>query len=111
MKKEYNSIRNLRSFSLGISFILATLRQIEYAKDMYILDIEQGIEVYIPSELNQNDLPQSMRYYDPIIRIIYSRMLSSKKEYYNLRNSMNLAILQRDNLELQFKKKIGLAPG
>lgn len=43
------------------------LEKIKLAKKMFALQLEQEGEVLIPQELNQQDLPISFRFYDPII--------------------------------------------
>ena len=37
------------------------------AKEIFLRDVEQGTEAYIPREMNMEDFSASMRYYDPIL--------------------------------------------
>jgi hypothetical protein len=46
---------------------MALLKRIEISKKLFIIDIEQGLEVFIPSDLQQNKLPMTFRYFDPIL--------------------------------------------
>ena len=48
-------------------FVKAFLIKIELAKQLFVLDVEQGTEVSIPDDLCQRDLPWSFRFYDPIL--------------------------------------------
>ena len=64
-----NMAIKLRCIS-GKAFLNALLRRIELAKEMFILEIETGQEVFIPKDLTFDSLPYSMRYYDPIIAYV-----------------------------------------
>jgi len=54
----------------GLVFLKAILMRIKYIKQILILDIAEGIEVYIPKALSQSQLPSSFRFYDPILMMI-----------------------------------------
>jgi hypothetical protein len=62
-------IINLKSIS-GILHVNAVLIKIEQAKKLFVMDISEGTEVFIPKDLSQDQLPISFRYYDPLIQII-----------------------------------------
>lgn len=64
-----NMVIKLRAIN-GIAYLRCLLRKIQIAKELFILEIEQGAEVFIPKELSQDHLPYSMRYYDPIVALI-----------------------------------------
>ena len=70
----------------GHYFIFAILKLLEIEKEMFVLNLEQGVEAIIPKQLRQDDLPMSFRFYDPILRIIDKFMPNCKKEYFNLKN-------------------------
>ena len=53
-----------------LMFVQIKKKQIELAREIYILDIEQGQEVFIMPELSQQTLPKSFNFYDPILKII-----------------------------------------
>ena len=61
-------------------FIQIKKKQIELAKEIYILDIEQGQEVFILPELGQQKLPESFKFYDPILKIIQEKCDIHRKE-------------------------------
>ena len=46
------------------------LRRIELAKELFMLEVETGKEVFIMKDLTMDHFPYSMRYYDPILAIV-----------------------------------------
>ena len=60
-------------FILGVGalsdlfFIKAILVKYEMIKKKFVLELEQGQEVFIPEGLTCDVYPRSFRYYDPII--------------------------------------------
>jgi hypothetical protein len=69
LMNEYNKlnlIMNLKAVT-GVTFIKAALRKISVCKQLFVLDLEQGTEVYMSKELNQNSFPMAFRYYDGIL--------------------------------------------
>ena len=63
----------------GITFIKACLRRIEVIKELFALEIEQGLEVQIPRSLGQSHLPRSFRYYDSVLAIIRENVSEEKR--------------------------------
>ena len=70
-KKElvYNRLELICRTSLleGPQYIIAVINKIKVSKEMFVLDLELGQEVPVPDVLSMKKLPQSFRYYDPII--------------------------------------------
>ena len=58
----------------GILYIKALIHRQELSKYLFIHEIEQGQEVYIPIELSQDKMPPSFRYYDPILALIQNNL-------------------------------------
>lgn len=62
-------------FILGVGglndlfFIIAILKKYDIVKKKFVLDLEEGQEVFIPQDLTCDAYPRSFRYYDPIIQI------------------------------------------
>ena len=54
----------------GPRYIEAVMERIHLTKNQFILDLEQGSEVIIPKEINQDFLPASYRYYDSILMLV-----------------------------------------
>ena len=46
------------------------LNKIRLAKEIFVIDIEKGGEVFIPVELNQGDIGRSFRFYDSLVMIV-----------------------------------------
>lgn len=54
----------------GKRFLQLKLKLINVSKQVLMIHLEQGKEVHIPPELSQDGLPMTMRFYDPILKII-----------------------------------------
>lgn len=80
-------ILNLKSL-IGILHVKAMLIKIEQAKKLFILDMSDGCEVFIPKDLSQTQYPMSYRYYDPLIQIVQQRIADDRKDFYKLKNTM-----------------------
>lgn len=74
----------------GLFYIDALLKRINLAKEIFVLDIEQGNDVFIMDDLSQQKLPISFRYYDPIIKIIFNRMSEFGKNYFSQQTKQRL---------------------
>lgn len=62
----YNNLKiiiNLKMVNKNL-FIKLALRKIKIAKEIFILDLEQGQEVFIPKEFSLDRYPLSFQYYD-----------------------------------------------
>ena len=57
---------NLRAIQ-GEMFVHVCLKLIDTSRRLFLMQIEDGDEVYIPRELSQDNLPSSFRFYDPIM--------------------------------------------
>jgi hypothetical protein len=83
-------------FMLGVGgltdifYLKAVLRKIELQKKMFVLELEQGQEVYIPNELSCDTYPQGFRFYDPIIQIVNHLFTSDNQVYHTLKTEFNL---------------------
>ena len=72
---------NLKALK-GIIMLNAMLKRIKLQKELFVLDIEDGNEIYIPSALTQDRLPYSFRFYDPIIALINENISENRREFY-----------------------------
>jgi hypothetical protein len=82
--KQYNKVKMLMDLRIlkGLFFIEILLRRIKLAKQIFVLDVEQGQEVFIPKDLSQVNMPMSFRYYDPIIKIILKKMSVESRQFF-----------------------------
>ena len=51
-------------------YIKAALMKLQVAKELFVLDIEQGSEAYVPPELTVDLMPMSFRFYDAILVLV-----------------------------------------
>ena len=65
-----------------ILFIKCALMKIQVAKELFVLEVEQGHEAYVPNELAVEYLPLSFRFYDAIL-IYVQELVSSKTKDLN----------------------------
>jgi hypothetical protein len=82
-----NLILNIKAVT-KINYIQCLIKRIELAKRLFVMDIEQGAEAYIPNDLRNSKLPLSFQYYDPIMTIVQQRMADDRKEYFIKKNLM-----------------------
>jgi len=96
LMKQYLKLRLVLALGLlhGLFFIETLLRKIKLAKQIFVLDLEQGQEVFILSDLSQRNLPLSFRYYDPIIKIVFNRMTQESKQYFSMQTDQKLRKLK-----------------
>ena len=82
MTAQLKKTKNMKKTSIitGVRLIMANIKVIELVKDQFIMNFEQGKYIAIPQELNQNDLPLSFKYYDPILMLIKEK-LSKERRY------------------------------
>jgi hypothetical protein len=73
-----------------ILLIRARLKLIELATNIFMLEVQQGQESFIPKELCQDSLPKCYKFYDPILLIIQDKIPEDRKEYFYSRNCLNL---------------------
>lgn len=66
-------------------------------------NVELGDEAFIPPQLNQKDLGQCYRFYNPILSIIQEMCSDHKKNLYIERNTQLLKMAHED---MQLFKKI-----
>ena len=72
----------------GILYVKSLIKRAELAKFLFTRDIEYGQQVYIPHELNQDRLPYSFRYYDPILRFVEENIDEDRREFFLLKNQL-----------------------
>mmetsp|Transcript_21305 Transcript_21305/g.32979 ORF Transcript_21305/g.32979 Transcript_21305/m.32979 type:complete len:82 (-) Transcript_21305:1133-1378(-) len=74
----------------GVFALKILQKKIALAREAFVLEIEQGAEVFIPHELSQDKLPLSFRFYDPVLKIIHTNMSHERKQYFSLKTEFNL---------------------
>lgn len=74
----------------GLIGVMLRIKYLQILREMFIIDLKQGKELMIPSELRTSDLPQSMRFYDPIINMLETGIDEETTYTYSLKR--NIAI-------------------
>jgi hypothetical protein len=78
-------IKYIKTIGLkGVLFVIASLKLILLSKKIFILEVSQGRETIIPKILRQDQLAESFRCYDPLLRIIDMTMDESTKYQFNV---------------------------
>ena len=78
------------------NFIL--LKIIDLERELFVIDVEQGNEVWVPTSLSLDCYPQSFHYYDPIMQVIRSNMRDHKRELICQKNMLNLDRIKKDSI-------------
>jgi hypothetical protein len=72
--------------------------KVSLARSLFIKQIEEGEETFIPKGLSQDDLPWSFRYYDPIQAIIQEMVSDDRRAYFTLRQQVAGDVHAENNL-------------
>lgn len=106
--KQYMKTRLMLSLKMlkGLFFIETLLTKIKLAKQIFVLDVEQGQEVFILDDLSQRHLPLSFRYYDPIIQITINKMSNESKLYFSQQTTNKLSKHKHSNMWDNLKNSI-----
>jgi hypothetical protein len=56
----------------GCKLLMCFIKKLSIQKRIFIIDLQLGIPALVPTQMRQEDLPMSFRYYDPILRYIKS---------------------------------------
>lgn len=94
--KRFKLLRNINRLQLfyilgifeGLQLLQVQLELIRLRKQLYIITIEQGMEMKIPNFLSQQNLPKSFRYYDPIVQITQNLISNEKRNFLNVQTSL-----------------------
>lgn len=69
----------------GILYVEVLLERFKTIKELFIHEVEEGCETFIPKDLSQDHLPMSFRYYDPVIAIVSEHVSHLKRENLTLK--------------------------
>ena len=102
-------INMLTSFRIakGVFYLQIMLKRIEINKQLFMQEVQKGIEVLIPRDLSQDSLPHSFRFYDQTINMIQDKMVFDRREFYGLKKAMALVYKEIDE-EKSYMHKLGL---
>lgn len=85
----------------GELYIQILLKKIQMARILFIAKLEQGLEVMIPHELSQDQLPISFRFYDPILQIANEDCREVVRCEFNIKNKLNANRLNNENIKFR----------
>ena len=71
-----------------VQLIQVLLQRIKFVKQLFVIELEYGKEVAIPSALSQTNMPSSFRFYDPIIKIAQQRVSVAKQKKLKMQQSL-----------------------
>jgi hypothetical protein len=85
------------------------IKLINVSKQILTINLEQGNEVHIPPELSQDGVPMTMRFYDPILKIIQQSCSDEKKNYFLLENQYVLKQIELEDMTAKLKNYFGIS--
>ena len=91
----------------GKLYLRALKKKIQVARELFIIEIEQGEEVYIPGDLSQDQLPYSFRYYDPVMMFAQDAVSDYKRDYFNVKGQIAFYIHRQGDLKQRVLEKLG----
>ena len=100
-------VLNLKSLQ-GTLYLKTVLEKIEISRKLFVIAVQDGDEIFIPSDLSQSKLPISFRYYDPIIQVVQERMAPGKSDYFKLKNSLKQEIYGEVDVNYKMLEQLGL---
>lgn len=77
-------------------------------KELFLFDIEEGSQVFIPKQLSQDQFPYSMRYYDSVIGYIQENINEETRQLFDLKNSVAFAIHKHSDFKIQLLESLGI---
>ena len=67
-------------------YIRIILKRIEISKEIFLMNIELGLETFIPKVLAQDTMPISFRFYDSIMNLVVSRCSEEMRQILCIKN-------------------------
>ena len=107
----YHKIKLILQLQLihGPLYIRVQLHKYKIAKNLFQIEIQGGNDSYIPIEMSLRRLPTSFKYYDPVLIIVRTLMPQVRKQFYGLKNALQLYYANNSAYD-QFRKKLGFFP-
>ena len=70
---------------------MCMLKIISHEKELFVLEMERGVEVKIPRLLALSQYPHSFRYYDSLVNTIKELYSLEQKDFSKLKKSISYA--------------------
>lgn len=97
-----------KSVSPKILYIKVALLKVKISRKLFILDLEQGEEVYVPPELAQNQLPINYRFYDSILNNCQQMVSKETKEFFKFKNKFKFQFMRNEDFKQRLLEKLGI---
>ena len=94
----------------GLTYLKCLLLRINLNRTMFIVEVEQGAETFIPADLSQSSLPYSMRYYDAILAMIQERFSDEIRNLFVMRSLVAFDVHRQTDFLTNFLRGIGIDP-
>ena len=94
----------------GLTYLKCLLLRINLNRTMFIVEVEQGAETFIPDDLSQSSLPYSMRYYDAILAMIQERFSDEIRNLFVMRSLVAFDVHRQTDFLTNFLRGIGIDP-
>ena len=91
-----------------VLFLKMALAKIKLAKELFILDLEQGNEVFIISELSQHSFPMSMCYYDSLLNYCHEFVSQDTRRFFKFKNHYRMNFFRNENIQQKVLVKLGV---
>ena len=92
----------------GLVYLRAVLMRIKFFKEIFILDIAEGQEVFIPKALSQSHYPYSYRYYDPILALININTPDEKIQFFTVQRQVAFNIHRQTDMKQKVFEYLGI---
>ena len=96
IQKIFNMAIKMKAVS-GLAFLKCILRHIELTRELFLMEIQQGQEVFIPKDLSQDHFPYSFRYYDPIAAIVQENVNDESRQLLNMKSRVAFSIYSKSD--------------
>lgn len=90
----------------GLVYLFLRIKIIKLIREIFVLDLKQGREMMIPIELRMDHLPESFKFYDPLLSILQQDIDFFSKYAFNIRKQINENALIDESLWKKFMDKL-----
>lgn len=92
----------------GKYYLIALLQKIALSKELFLIEVQEGKETFIPKELSQDFLPYSFRYYDPVLAIIQESIQSTTKQMALMKEKVAYELFRQNDLKVKVYQRFGI---
>jgi hypothetical protein len=89
-------------------FLKLAISKIKLAKELFVLDLEQGNEVFIVKDISQAHLPLTLCFYDSLLQYCHENVSEDTRRFYKFKNVYRMNFFKNENLKHKFLEKAGV---